>query len=73
LGYVDDGMLTFIALSMYVGSFSLGLSTEAFVIPSEVFPLQFRAQGLAIAWFVNRIFAGVSAITLFPLSRVFTL
>ena len=43
IGYIDSAECTLVALMLYVGSFSVGLSTEAFVIPSEVFPLEFRA------------------------------
>ena len=58
---------------LYVGSFSVGLSTEAFVIPSEVFPLEYRAAGFSLAYGINRIFAGSSAIVIFPLADKITL
>ena len=49
------------ALFMYIGSFSLGLSTLTFVIPAEIFPLRYRAKGFGLSWAVNRTVSGLTS------------
>ena len=41
------------ALMAYVGFFAIGLGPITWVIIAEIFPLRVRAQGIAIAAFVN--------------------
>lgn len=58
--------LVLMCLFAYIGTFSLGLSTLAFVIPAEVFPLKFRARATGVAWFLNRTTSSLVAITFLP-------
>mmetsp|Transcript_145225 Transcript_145225/g.253462 ORF Transcript_145225/g.253462 Transcript_145225/m.253462 type:complete len:487 (+) Transcript_145225:76-1536(+) len=57
---------TLVALYAYIGTFSLGLSTLAFVIPPEVFPTKYRARATGVGWFINRILSSFVAIIFLP-------
>lgn len=55
-----------VSLYLYIGTFSLGLSTLAFVIPTEAFPLKYRARGTGVSWFLNRITSSAVTISFMP-------
>jgi len=62
--------LPLLALCLYIGTFSLGLSTLAFVIPAEVFPLRYRARCTGVAWCLNRFMSSFVATTFLSFSNV---
>mmetsp|Transcript_146809 Transcript_146809/g.256125 ORF Transcript_146809/g.256125 Transcript_146809/m.256125 type:complete len:465 (+) Transcript_146809:49-1443(+) len=68
LGFASESSPVFVLISlyMYIGTFSLGLSTLAFVVPTEVFPLKYRARGTGVSWFINRITSSAVTISFMP-------
>jgi SP family arabinose:H+ symporter-like MFS transporter len=60
------------ALFMYIGSHSLGLSTLAFIVPTEVFPMKYRGKCFGLAWFIDRITAAFVAFNYPALAHLIT-
>lgn len=45
---------TIFGLGLYLASFSVGMGPGAWLIPSEIFPLAFRAKAMSVATVLNR-------------------
>lgn len=72
LGLAGSRWLTVVILWSYAASFSLGSSSLVFVIPSEIFPMRYRAKCTGVAWMFNRFAAFITIFAFLPLANAIT-
>merc|ERR1712157_356716 len=65
------GLTVFLQCSL-MAAFSLGWGPICWVLVSEVFPLQIRSKGMAVATCVNRFVAGIVALCFLSVQEVLT-
>ncbi|EGD75475.1 hypothetical protein PTSG_06549 [Salpingoeca rosetta] len=61
--------LTITGISLYMAAFSIGFGPMAWVVASEVVPLQVRGIAMGIATFINRILSGTIAMSYLSLKN----
>eukprot|EP01060_Flectonema_neradi_P038934 TRINITY_DN8345_c0_g2_i1.p1 TRINITY_DN8345_c0_g2~~TRINITY_DN8345_c0_g2_i1.p1 ORF type:complete len:495 (+),score=95.82 TRINITY_DN8345_c0_g2_i1:36-1520(+) len=57
-----------VLLCLFMATFSLGLGPFSFMTASEIIPLKYRAKGMSLVTFINRIVSGSVALTALTLS-----
>ena len=55
-------------LCLFMATFSIGLGPHSFIAASEIIPLAYRAKGMALVTFINRITSGSVALTALTVS-----
>ena len=59
INYLNGTLYPIVALLFYISSFSLGLASLTYVIPTEVFPLEYRAKCVGLSLFINRLLSAL--------------
>lgn len=66
---LDVGWLAVVAVCSFMASFSMGVGPVTWIMAAEAFPSQYRAKGMSLATFANRLTSGTVCLTFLPLSK----
>ncbi|KAJ7563689.1 hypothetical protein O6H91_03G121400 [Diphasiastrum complanatum] len=65
-----QGYLTVAACCSFMAFFSVGFGPICFSLPSEIFPLRLRAQGVSLSTAFNRFLSGVLSVTFLSILKL---